>query len=91
MSLYKVGPTTAAAVVSGRWDSQEPVLQPDAGGQPAWEGTKPNQNLLWTRGPKDQGQMLASARCEPDVSTKPVSLPPYEAFEGTSESPTGDS
>ena len=30
--------------------------------------------------------MLGSARCESDLSTEPVSLLPYEAFEGTRES-----
>ena len=30
--------------------------------------------------------MLGSARCESDLSTEPVSLLPYEAFEGTQES-----
>ena len=34
--------------------------------------------------------MIASAKCEPDVITETVPLPPYEACEGTSESPTGD-
>ena len=93
LSQYKDGPTNAAPIQSGRWGSQQPVLQSDAGGKAAWEGTKPNQTKpnqshLWTRGPVDQGQILARARREPDVSTEPESLPPYGACEGTTNSPT---
>ena len=46
-------------------------------------GGKTKPEPVGTRGQKGQGQMLGRARCEPDLSTERVSLPPYEAGDST--------